>query len=87
MRSQATRNQDRTAVQYLGPLPTFLVGVLLAMCVGLVGGGDYEQAVADAKLNQQMLAEGSWCSEQHPCTESHFELPPQGQPIQQYAQQ
>jgi len=81
------RNEDRNAAQYLGPVSTLLVGVVMAMCFGLVGGGDYEQAVADAELNRQMLAEGSWCSEQHPCTQSHFELPPQDQPIQQYAQQ
>lgn len=78
------RTQNRIPAQYLGPVSTLLVGVVLAMCFGLVGGGDYDQAVADAEFNRQMVAEGSWCSELSPCTGPQYEVPAPSGPAQQY---
>jgi len=47
-------------VQKFGPIACLLSGVAIAMCYGLVGKGDYEQAVADQKLDCQMVQIGAW---------------------------
>lgn len=52
--------QDRNAPQYFGPVRTLLLGAAFAIVVGLLGGGDYEQEVADAEFTRMMIEEGSW---------------------------
>lgn len=52
--------QNATAPKRINPTALFLAGVALALCYGLVGKGDYEQAVADQKLHCQMEKMGAW---------------------------
>jgi len=52
--------QDRNPQQIFGPVRTLLLGIALAVVVGLVGVGDYEQEVADAEFTRMMIEEGSW---------------------------
>lgn len=54
------RTHNHKRQQFMGPVSTFLTGVALAVCFGLAGSADFEQQVADAKFNKQMVQEGTW---------------------------
>jgi hypothetical protein len=70
--------QDRTESQSLPPITLFLGGLVFALVVGLVGGGDYEQQVADAQYTCNMVKDKAWPSAMKPeCAPRALEAPVQ----------
>jgi hypothetical protein len=58
--------QDRNAPQRVSPTALFIAGVVTALCVGLVGGADYDQEVADARFTCNMVSVQAWPSAYKP---------------------
>lgn len=57
------RTRNHKPQQFMGPVPTFLAGIVLAVCFGLAGSADFEQQKKDDQFAKQMIQEGTWPGE------------------------
>jgi len=57
---------NRTPPIYMRREACFLLGVVFALCLGLVGKSDYEQKVADVEYTCDMIKARAWPSAVRP---------------------